>query len=120
MHPTKPVAVVVARWEFEAWFLTSLETVGMAVGIPEGTAYEGNDVESEHSAKGWIEQRLPPGRKYSETRDQVRMTHYLDLALAESRSRSSRRLKHALEQLIEAYLQGEVTVTPLPHVHSEE
>jgi hypothetical protein len=113
MHPTKPVAVVVARWEYEAWLLASLETVSTAIGVLEGTVYEG-DVESERSAKGWIEQHLPPGRKYSETRDQARMTGYLDLESATRRSRSFKRLKHALEQLVDADLKNELIVTPLP------
>jgi hypothetical protein len=119
MHPSKPVAIVVARWEYEAWFLASLETVGTVVGVPGGSQYEGN-VESERSAKGWIGRRLPPGQKYSETRDQARMTAYLDLESAAHRSRSFRRLKHALEQLVDAYLRDELVVTPLPNHHSEE
>ena len=119
MHPTKPVAVVVARWEYEAWFLASLETVGTVVGVPEGTVYEG-DVESERSAKGWIERRLPPGQKYSETRDQARMTAYLDLESAARRSRSFKRLKHALEQLVDAHLRNELMVTPLPNHHNKK
>ena len=118
MHPTKPVAVVVARWEYEAWFLASLETVGTVVGVPEGTAYEG-DVESERSAKGWIERRLPPGQKYSETRDQARMTAYLDLESATHRSRSFKRLRHALEQLVDAHLKDRLIVTPLPNSQSK-
>ncbi len=113
MHLAKPVAVVVARWEYEAWFLASLETVGAVVGVSKGTAFEG-DVEAERNAKGWIGRRLPPGQKYSETRDQVRMTACLDLELAAQRSRSFRRLKHALEQLVDACLQDELVVTPLP------
>jgi len=112
IHPNKPVVVVVARWEYEAWFLASLETVGQAVGLPEDVVYEG-DVESARSAKGWISRRLPPGRKYSETRDQVRMTALLDFGRIESRSPSFRRLKHALEEVVDAYLEGEVIVTPL-------
>jgi hypothetical protein len=119
MHPTKPVAIVVARWEYEAWFLASLETVGTVVGVPEGTIYEGN-VESERSAKGWIGRRFPPGQKYSETRDQTRMTAYLDLGLAAHRSRSFRRLGHTLEQLVDAYLKNELIVTPLPDRPREE
>jgi hypothetical protein len=119
MHPSKPVAIVVARWEYEAWFLASLGTVGAVVGMPEGTIYAGN-VESEHSAKGWIERRLHPGQKYSETRDQARMTAYLDLESAAHRSRSFKRLKHALEQLMDAYLKNELIVTPLPARRREE
>lgn len=119
MHPTKPVAIVVARWEYEAWFLANLDTVGTVVGLPEGTLYKG-DVESERSAKGWIGRRLPPGRKYSETRDQARMTAHLDLESAAQRSRSFRRLRHALEQLVDAHLRDKLVVTPLPNHRSEE
>ena len=112
MHPAKPVAVVIVRWEYEAWFLASLETVGPTVGLPKGTVYEG-DVESEHSAKGWIERRLPPGRKYYESLDQASMTARLDLKAAARRSRSFRRLRHALEQLIDAHPHS-ASVTPVP------
>jgi hypothetical protein len=112
IHPSKPVVVVVARWEYEAWLLASLETAGQAIGLPAGIVYDG-DVESVRSAKSWINQRLPPGRKYSETRDQVSMTASLDFGRVESRSPSFRRLKHALEEVVDAYLEGEVIVTPL-------
>ena len=77
-------------------------------------------MDSERSAKGWIGRRLPPGQRYSETRDQVRMTAYLDLESAAHRSRSLRRLKHALEQLVDAHLRNDLVVTPLPNHHSEE
>ncbi|MBN1317035.1 MAG: DUF4276 family protein [Anaerolineales bacterium] len=119
IHPTKPVAIVVARWEYEAWFLASLETVGAIVDLPEGTLYEG-EVESERSAKGWIGRRLPPGRRYSETRDQARMTAYLDLESASRRSRSFRRLRHALEQLVDAKMKGGLVVTPLAGYSSDD
>jgi hypothetical protein len=119
LHPGKPVVVVVARWEYEAWFLASLETVGQRIGLPAGTVYEG-DVEAERSAKGWIDNRLSPEQKYSETRDQVAMTAGLDLERVDRRSRSFRRLKHALEQLIDAYLRGEVIITPLQNGNNEE
>ena len=111
IHPFRPVAIIVARWEYEAWFLASLETAGPAVGMPADTVYRG-DVESERSANGWIEKRLPPDRKYFETHDQAAMTQQLDLERVTRRSRSFRRLRHALEQLIDAYLQGQVVVTP--------
>lgn len=112
IHPSKPVAVVVVRWEYEAWFLASLETVGQAVGLPAGVVYDG-DVESVRSAKGWINQRVPPGQKYLETRDQVTMSALLDFDLVANRSRSFRRLKHALGEVVDACLKGEVIVTPL-------
>jgi len=118
LSPTKPVVIVVARWEYESWFLASLDTMNQAISIPQGTAYPG-DIESERSAKGWIDRRLAPGQKYLETRDQVRMTAHLDLRAAELGSRSFRRLKHALEQLIQAHEMNQVIVTPLPDHYAD-
>jgi len=113
MYCTKPVVVVVARWEYEAWFLANLERIGSLVGIAEGVVFEG-DVESVGSPKGWIARRLPPGRRYSPTIDQPALTRALDLDIVAQRSRSFRRLQHALEELIEATLQNQQIVTPLP------
>ena len=118
-QPPKSVAVVVVRWEYESWFLASVETVGPAVGLAEGVVYDG-DVEAVHSAKGWIEQRMPSDQKCSETRDQVAMTARLDLHRVADKSRSFRRLQHAWEQLRDAYLQGQAIVTPLPAGKDEE
>lgn len=106
IRPAKAVGVVVARWEYEAWFLASLETIaGQHVrghpGLAPGLVYDG-DVERIHSAKGWIEQRYSSGQKYSETRDQVAMTQLLDLERVTQRSRSFRRLHHSLEEFLEA------------------
>jgi len=113
IYCAKPVVVVVARWEYEAWFLANLERIGSLVGIAEGVVFEG-DVESVGSPKGWIARRLPPGRSYSETVDQPALTRVLDLDVVAQRSRSFRRLQHALEELIEATLQNQPLVTPLP------
>lgn len=117
IRPRKPVVVVVARWEYEAWFLASVETIaGKEIkglpGLTIGSRYEG-DVESLPSPKGWIEARFPPGRKYSETRDQAPMTRMLDFDMAEARSRSFRRLKNALKQILDAYTEGQIVITPL-------
>jgi len=111
IRPSCPVVVVVARWEYEAWLLASLETVGPVVGLPENLAYAG-DVEAIQAAKGQIETYMPPGQKYLETRDQVRMTANLDFARVRARSRSFRRLENALGQIIDAYLKDAVIVTP--------
>jgi hypothetical protein len=108
LNPHVPVMIVVARWEYEAWFLTSLETLA----IPGIDRYDG-EVEAIRSPKGWIEARLPAGQKYRETIDQVVMTSKLDFTLAAQRSRSFRRLKNALRQILQAYQQKQAIVTPL-------
>ena len=112
IYRRKPVVIVVARWEYEAWFLASLETVGPVVGLPANVVFEG-DVESVRGVKEWFNARLPSGRRYSETLDQPAMTEELDWELVAKRSRSFQRLIHALEQLIEASLTNTAVVTPL-------
>jgi hypothetical protein len=108
LNPPIPVVVIVARWEYEAWLLASLETLE----IPTTSPYEGN-VEEVRSPKGWIEARLPAGQKYRETIDQVALTSKLDIKLVEQRSRSFRRLKNALSQILEATQQKRSIITPL-------
>jgi hypothetical protein len=52
------------------------------------------------------------GRSYKPTEDQADLTYYIDLKLVQSKSRSFRRLCHAVEELIEAVDNGLATVTP--------
>lgn len=116
LAPRAPVVIVIVRWEYEAWFLASVESIaGRPIkglpGLPADTQFSG-DVESERNPKGWIEARFPPGRRYSETRDQAAITSLLDLNLVDERSRSFRRLKNAIQQVIDYHQRGQVFVTP--------
>lgn len=106
-----PVVVVIARCEYEAWFLASLPTIAATLGLPDGTEYAG-DVEARTGVKGWLSGQLPAGQAYKETIDQATMTSLLDTSLARQRSRSFRRLCHAIEQALEAVDNGQVVVTP--------
>ena len=117
LKPDTSVVVVVVRWEYESLFLASLETMaGKRIkglpGLPDCIRFEG-DVEEMRDPKRWIRDHFPPERTYSETRDQVAMTTMLDFDLLENRSRSFRRLKNALNQILSAHEQGECLVTPL-------
>jgi hypothetical protein len=102
-----PVAIVCVKCEYEAWFLASLETIKGRPGIPAGTVYEG-DVESKPGVKEWLTAQMPPGRAYKETQDQAPLSAMLDLDLVRQRSRSFRRLEHAVEEL----LAGVLAVSP--------
>ncbi len=110
---TVPIAIVVVRWEYEAWFLASLETLAGHCGLSATAQYQG-DVETEQNPKGWLQARFLPDHRYSETRDQVALSTRLDFDLVSKRSRSFRRLKNALKQILDAYAQGNDGVTPLP------
>lgn len=104
-----PVAVVLARCEYEAWMIASIETVAAADPRLSGNLTCDVDPESIRDAKGWLTARLPAGIKYRPSTDQARYTSAIDLAAARTRSRSFRRLCHALDELA---MGGAGTVTP--------
>ena len=104
-----PVVTVIANCEYEAWFLASLETM---LERPDGLTYPGG-VEARVGVKGWLDQHFfPPGRTYKPTVNQKPMTEQLNIGLAGQRSRSFRRLWHAVEQALAAMDTGQVVVTP--------
>ncbi len=106
-----PVAIVCAKCEYETWFLASLETIAgeARTDIPKGVQYL-EPVEERVSAKGWLKRQMPRGCIYKEMQHQAKMTSLLEPGLVRAKSRSFRRLEHALQEL----LSGEVRVTPLP------
>lgn len=106
LHMGVPVTVICPAHEYEAWFLASLDTIsGVRIkgreGINSGTSYAG-EVEEVRSVKGWLSRNMPEGRAYRETEDQVALTQLLDFALVHERSRSFRRLEHAIDEILNA------------------
>lgn len=113
-----PVVVVIAKCEYEAWFLASLNSlVGRTLdgrpGLPLGTTYPETDVEMLVGVKGWLSRQFPGSYRYKETLDQAPMTHLLKPDLVVPRSRSFRRLQHALEEAVVAIDMRQVVITPL-------
>lgn len=111
-----PVAIVCAVREYEAWFLASLETLrGKSIkgkpGLLDSAEYT-QPVEQLSGVKEWLTKHMPPGRAYKETTDQAPLTEHIDFTLAFDRSRSFRRLCHAVVQLVQAMDRGENAVTP--------
>lgn len=111
IHLNIPIAVVCAKSEYETWFLASLETVKSKLGLPESVAFRGS-MENRRGVKEWLTQRMPAGRAYKETTDQASLSAAIDLDLAYRRSRSFRRLCHAVEQLVDAMDKGRAIITP--------
>jgi hypothetical protein len=75
------VAVVLAKREYEAWFLAAAESVaGLRSLTPDLAAP--HDPESIRGAKEWLRQRMTEGSTYSPTLDQPALTAQFDLDAA--------------------------------------
>ncbi len=92
---------MLAHREYEAWFLASIESLAGQYGLPEEIQYVG-DPEAKRGVKEWLSAHMPKGEPYDETYHQPKMTAKMDMDLAYSRSRSFRRMVHAVEQIIES------------------
>lgn len=104
LYPDISLEVVIAKCEYEAWFLASLSTIrGERIkgreGLPPSLSLPFNKVEEIRDVKGWISEHLPFGRRYKETVDQAPMTSMINIDIASKRSRSFRRITHAIENL---------------------
>lgn len=111
-----PIAIVVPNREFESWFIAALDEspdnpvrarlqLTLDVLCPD-------DPDAIGSPKGWLKGNMKRPRSYAETADQPALAAAVSLALGSERSRSFRRLQHALEELLAAVDGGAPTVTP--------
>ncbi|MCB9881785.1 MAG: DUF4276 family protein [Planctomycetes bacterium] len=75
------IQVVLANMEYEAWFLAAATSIANRRDLPPDLEPP-PDPESIRDAKGWLSARMPPGRSYRETRDQVALSALFDLDLA--------------------------------------
>jgi len=73
-----PIAVVLAKREYEAWFLAAAESLRGQRGLPEDLSSP-LDPERIRGAKEWLRDK---GMIYSETVDQPALTQRFDLELA--------------------------------------
>ncbi len=76
-----PIAVVVAKREFESWFIASAESLANHAGLPADLQSPA-DPENIRGAKEWLSQRMRGTRSYSPTLDQPSMAQQFDLELA--------------------------------------
>ena len=76
-----PIAVVIAKSEFEAWFLAAAESLRGQRGLKDNI-HPPSDPEAIRNAKGWLSDRMENTRRYRETRDQPALTALFDLKQA--------------------------------------
>jgi hypothetical protein len=76
-----PISVVLAKKEYESWFLAASASLANRRGLP--ARLEGPpDPEAIRDAKGWLTSQMPRGFRYSETRDQAALTAVFDMVAA--------------------------------------
>ena len=76
-----PIAVVLAKREFEAWFLAAADSLRGYKGL-KNDLEPPNNPETIRDAKGWLKRQLERGKKYRETIEQRQLTARFDLDLA--------------------------------------
>ncbi len=88
--PHRRVSVVLAKTEYEAWFIAAAQSLHGQRGFMFDPA-DAVDAEAPRDAKGWIRARMTGGT-YGETTDQPAFSARMDLQQAFDRSRSFRKL----------------------------
>ena len=73
-----PIAVVLAKHEFESWFLAAAESLRGHRGLKNDLQSPTNP-EAISGAKGWLKQQMESDETYRETLDQPGLTARLDL-----------------------------------------
>ena len=111
-----PIAVVYAKSEYETWFISSLSShsgdgIRTWLGLDPSLNAPDN-VEDIRGAKEWLTRHMQVGRRYKETTDQEHLTPHIDFGLTHSRSRSFRRLCHAVEEIVQAMDSNSLVTTP--------
>lgn len=75
------ISVILAKQEYEAWFLAAAESLCGKGGLPKDLPTPA-DPENIRAAKEWLSQHMPQGRSYAETVDQAAFTSQFDLEMA--------------------------------------
>jgi hypothetical protein len=86
-RPDKRVSVVLAKVEFEAWFLAAASSLAGHHGFPGNLAPPG-EPESIRDAKGWLTRHRTDGPPYSPTADQAAFASSIDIKVARGGSSS--------------------------------
>ena len=77
----RAIRVVLAKTEYEAWFLAAASSIAGQRNIAVDAAAPA-DPEAVRGAKEWLARRMPPGRKYRPTLHQAALTKLFDLDAA--------------------------------------
>jgi hypothetical protein len=90
--------VILAKSEFESWFLASASSLAGYRGLPENLLVPAN-AEDIRDAKGWLSGRMS-GNRYSPTVDQPPFTNKFDINLARTNSGSFNKFYRDVSSLL--------------------
>jgi Domain of unknown function (DUF4276) len=98
-RPDRISSVVVAKREFEAWFLAAAPSLRGCRGLAPNLTVPG-DAEGPRDCKGWLSQRRTDGRGYRPAADQAALTAVFDMVLARKNASSFDKLWRDVERLL--------------------
>ena len=75
------ISVVLAKREYEAWFIAAAESLRGRCGLAQDLATD-LDPENIRGAKEWLSRHMPRNRRYAETTDQASLTSVFDMQAA--------------------------------------
>ena len=95
------VSVVLAKSEFEAWFLAAAKSLRGKRGLPPDLEPP-TQPEAIRNAKGWLSDRMGQGSSYSEVLDQPALAAMMDLTEARDGSPSFDKFYRDLRAMIDS------------------
>lgn len=95
------VGLVLAKHEFETWFIAAAESIAGRRGLPADFRAP-ESPEAIRAPKEWLSQQMGRERGYKETTDQPALAAIFDIALARGRSDSFDKFCREVERLIGA------------------
>ena len=107
VRPDIALGVVLAKREFEAWFLAAFESLKSRRGLRDSLIAPA-DPESVRDAKGMLTDNMAGSRAYSETVDQPKLTAVFDMELARQRSPSFDKLWREVQVLFQGAQASEI------------
>jgi hypothetical protein len=94
-----PISVVLPKFEFEAWFLGSIESLHGICGITDVASPPLGGAETKRGAKEWLSQQMHE-RSYLETADQLILTRHFSFEAAHRQCRSFRKFMKDFEAIL--------------------
>jgi hypothetical protein len=99
-RPDVPVAVVLPKPEFEAWFRAAANSLAGQAGFADGMTSPQDPEGPPRDAKGWLSKHRGKGDPYSPVPDQAKLASLFDLDMARENARSFDKFARDVERLL--------------------